>query len=285
MISRTGFWSQELRLNAEITKQINSTLGAYYSDEKTTYYTLQDIRYVALGLPAPVCAAIGGLPTETCPIFPLQFIGNDPVRTKSKAVFGTVIWNAPMRSRSRAVCATPRTTRATPSIATISTARPSTRSWTRCIRSPATRRFSRKQDRLPVQRRLPLQSAGAGLCHRGHRLQGGRRGPRPFNVEQARSFGPEKLTSYELGLKTDLFDRRVRVNGDVFYNDFKDAQLTLLSCPQFGGPGPCALPQNAGKRQGLGRGNRDRGDADRSSAVRHIGSYIKWDWKCVNASV
>ena len=71
-------------------------------------------------------------------------------------------------------------------------------------------------------------------------------GPRPFNAQQAIGFGPEKLTSYELGLKTDLFDRRVRFNTAVFYNDFKDAQLVLLSCPQFGGPGPCALPQNAG---------------------------------------
>ena len=71
-------------------------------------------------------------------------------------------------------------------------------------------------------------------------------GPRPFNAEQAIGFGPEKLTSYEIGLKTDLFDRKVRFNTAVFYNDFKDAQLVLLSCPQFGGPGPCALPQNAG---------------------------------------
>jgi hypothetical protein len=28
----------------------------------------------------------------------------------------------------------------------------------------------------------------------------------------------------------------VRFNPDVFYNDFKDAQLVLLSCPQYGGP-------------------------------------------------
>ncbi|WP_028006584.1 TonB-dependent receptor [Solimonas flava] len=38
---------------------------------------------------------------------------------------------------------------------------------------------------------------------------------------------PEKLTSYELGSKLDLFDRRVRLNGSVFYYDFKDMQTSI----------------------------------------------------------
>src|SRR6185503_12333425 len=46
--------------------------------------------------------------------------------------------------------------------------------------------------------------------------------------------------------KTDLFDRRVRLNAAAFWGQYDGIQLTLLSCPQFGGPGPCALPQNAG---------------------------------------
>ncbi|MBV9725117.1 MAG: TonB-dependent receptor, partial [Gammaproteobacteria bacterium] len=89
------FWSEELRLNIDFTKALRTTLGGYYSDEQTTYYTLQDIRYVAIGqVPGGVCAAIGGLPTPSCPIFPLQFLGNDPVKTTSKAAFGTLFWDA-----------------------------------------------------------------------------------------------------------------------------------------------------------------------------------------------
>jgi len=42
----------------------------------------------------PCAPPSAGCPRKPCPLFPLQFIGNDPVRTKSKAVFGTVIWNA-----------------------------------------------------------------------------------------------------------------------------------------------------------------------------------------------
>ena len=41
------------------------------------------------------------------------------------------------------------------------------------------------------------------------------------------------------------------MNAAAFYNQYHSIQLTLLSCPQFGGPGPCALPVN-GVAVGLG---------------------------------
>lgn len=37
---------------------------------------------------------------------------------------------------------------------------------------------------------------------------------------------PEVLDAYEAGLKTELFDRTVRLNGSVFYYDFTNIQLT-----------------------------------------------------------
>ena len=56
------FWSEELRLNMDFGKSVHATLGGYYSDEKTTYYTLQDIRYVAFGAPAAGVAASARFP-------------------------------------------------------------------------------------------------------------------------------------------------------------------------------------------------------------------------------
>ncbi|WP_313809158.1 TonB-dependent receptor [Sphingobium sp.] len=44
----------------------------------------------------------------------------------------------------------------------------------------------------------------------------------------ARGFGPETLVSYELGLKSEFLDRRVRLNVAAFYNDYKDIQLNVL---------------------------------------------------------
>jgi len=37
-------------------------------------------------------------------------------------------------------------------------------------------------------------------------------------------FEPEEVTSYELGLKTELFDNRLRLNAAAFLNDYKDLQ-------------------------------------------------------------
>ncbi len=38
-------------------------------------------------------------------------------------------------------------------------------------------------------------------------------------------YDPEKLTSYELGLKSELFDRRLRANLAAYYMDYKDLQI------------------------------------------------------------
>jgi len=293
------FWSQELRLNIDFSKALRATVGGYYSDETTTYYTLQDIRYVAAGVPAPVCAAIGGLPTPTCPIFPLQFIGNDPVKTTSKAAFGTLIWDV------------------TEALSLTGGVR-----YTKDYKSYTYYRFN--LDGVTINPFVdPVGAAngagyngpnGTALTGRKSVFEGNRTdwhfsadyrfnpavmayasagtgykaggvGPRPFNAEQARPFGPEKLTSYELGLKTDLFDRHLRFNTAVFYNDFTDAQLVLLSCPQYGGPGPCALPQNAGNAHVWGVEAEIFAITAGGLQFDLSGSYLHWDWQCVDPQV
>lgn len=66
--------------------------------------------------------------------------------------------------------------------------------------------------------------------------------PRPFSIPQIKSFNPETLTAYELGFKVDAFDRKLRLNTSVFYNDYKDIILTLSACPGS----PCLQPNNVG---------------------------------------
>jgi iron complex outermembrane recepter protein len=274
------FWSEELRLNMEFGQHLHGTLGGYYSNERTTYYTLQDIRYVSAGLPPSLCP----LPTPTCPIFPLQFIGNDPVQTTSKAAFGTVTWDiTDALSLTGGVRYTKDSksytfyrfnldgTTINPFIGTGLSGKTSVFEGSR-----TDYHFSLDYRFNPAV--LAYASVGTGY-------KAGGIGPRPFNPAQAIGFGPEKLTSYELGLKTDLLDRRVRFNTAVFYNDFKDAQLVLLSCPQFGGPGPCALPQNAGNAKVAGVEAEIVASPLPGLQFDLSGSYLHWDWKCVNPQV
>ncbi|HEY6642795.1 TonB-dependent receptor [Povalibacter sp.] len=53
------------------------------------------------------------------------------------------------------------------------------------------------------------------------------------------SYGPETNTVGELGIKTTVADGRLRINGNVFYSDYKDIQLSALT--PVGTP-PALLP-------------------------------------------
>jgi len=308
------FWSEELRLNIDFSKAVRATVGGYYSDEKTTYYTLQDIRYVAIGAPGPVCQAIGGLPTPTCPIFPLQFLGNDPVKTTSKAAFGTLFWDL---TDALSVTGGVRYTKDYknytyyrynfdgitinpfvdpvgaiygpgydgPNSLNIPGLPPGPVPGTVQALTGRQAVFEGNRTDWHFSADYRFNPAVMAYVSAGTGYKAGGVGPRPFNAEQARPFGPEKLTSYELGLKTDLFDRHLRFNAAVFYNDFTDAQIVLLSCPQYGGPGPCALPQNAGDAHVWGVEAEIFALAFGGLQIDLSGSYLHWDWQCVDPQV
>ncbi|MEO8306621.1 MAG: TonB-dependent receptor [Pseudomonadota bacterium] len=77
-------------------------------------------------------------------------------------------------------------------------------------------------------------------------FKGGGVNPRPFVADQRLPFKPETLTTYEAGLKSDLFDRHMRLNGAVFFNKYEDIQLNKAVCPESSLPAPCARPDNIG---------------------------------------
>lgn len=57
-------------------------------------------------------------------------------------------------------------------------------------------------------------------------------------------FKPEDLTSYEVGLKSELFDRRLRLNAAAFYAKHKDLQIQQF---QAGSQGSTSVTVNAGQ--------------------------------------
>jgi len=256
------FFSQELRLSAKLSSAINVTVGGYYSDEKAVYYTLQDIRY------API---------------PLQFIGNDPIRTKSRAAYGNVeLTPLPDLTINGGLRYTHDSKSYTFVRLALDGVTPNP--FLGALNGVGANFSGDRVDyRVAANYRISPEVMAYTSVATGYKAGGV--GPRPFNPAQARGFGPEKVTNYEVGLKTDLFDRKVRLNLDVFYLNFKDAQLTLLSCPQYGGPGPCALPQNAGDAHSKGVEAEITARPLQGLQFEGAFSYQDWKWTCINPQV
>ncbi|MET0660896.1 MAG: TonB-dependent receptor, partial [Steroidobacteraceae bacterium] len=69
--------------------------------------------------------------------------------------------------------------------------------------------------------------------------------------EDGGSFGPETVTDYEVGFKSQLFEDRARFNTAIFYSDYEDIQSTLLTINPATNQ-PITLVQNAAKARIFG---------------------------------
>jgi iron complex outermembrane receptor protein len=218
------FFSQELRLNGEIGDTVDYTLGAYYSDQTTVYATQQDLRWAGL-----------------------QFRGDDPVEADSKAVFGTVIWN-PVEDLN--ITGGLRYTEESKDYTFVRTNFDGSFNPLVGALDGVTSSYkgSEIDYRISVDYRWAPNFLTYATVATG--FKGGGISPRPYVPTQAVSFDPEKLTSYEIGFKSEPLARS-RFNVTGFYNEFKDIQLTLFSCDQLSPfPGfPCALTANAGEAE------------------------------------
>lgn len=74
---------------------------------------------------------------------------------------------------------------------------------------------------------------------------------RPYFPSQATPHVPETITSYELGIKTDLANDRVRLNLAGFYFDYEDIVLLSTFCADLpvGQQTPCLRPSNVGSAE------------------------------------
>ncbi len=74
----------------------------------------------------------------------------------------------------------------------------------------------------------------------------------PSNASLAARFEPETVTSYEFGSKTDFFNKRLRINVSLFYNEYSNLQRTITTAVPFP-PFFAQLPRNiaAAKTKGI----------------------------------
>jgi iron complex outermembrane recepter protein len=77
-------------------------------------------------------------------------------------------------------------------------------------------------------------------------FKGGGVSPRPYFPQQAIGFGPETMKAYEIGLKSQWFDHRARVNLAAFYNQYDgyQAMADATACVDAQGH-PLQPPYNA----------------------------------------
>ena len=154
-------------------------------------------------------------------------------------------------------CATRTTRRTPPSIAPATMARsPSRTSSCRCR--------TRTTD-YTVVGGLPVERCADDLRQVRHRLQGRRLQPAALeSALQTEPFEPEELKTLEIGAKSELLDRRMRLNGALFLSDYINQQTFAQ---QLDASGRQLVPRGQ-RRQGedLGTGSRAAGRARRQAA-------------------
>src|SRR5258708_35449866 len=238
-----SFWSEELRVDVEYTRSIRATVGGYYAEEKTTYYTVQDIRYVAVALP-----------TGPLPLFPLQFIGDDPVQTNSKAAFGSLFFNV---TDALSLTGGVRYTKdfksytyyrynldghtINPFLDPVGAAYgigysgPDTKGLfgggTVTALSGREASFNGNRTDYHVSAEYRFNPAVMAYLSVGTGYKAGGGSPLPFKASQAIGFGPGTLTPHAIGLQTDRFDPRERFNNAIFCKDFTSAPRLPLGFP------------------------------------------------------
>lgn len=261
--ARTGYginnlsnwsFSQELRLNIEATDALFFTVGGYYFEQFSNYDSIQDLRYSAP--------------------YPLQFRQPDEIGADAMAAFANASWevieglnvNAGIRYTEESKEQSYFRYNLDGTINGFLD--PVGEFYGFGYDGPDTQDYDNDGDSTETVRALTGQTAvyeGDKIDYRiavDYRLseavlayasvatgfKGGGSNPRPFNAFQLLSFEPESLTAYEVGLKTDLFNRDVRFNVSAFLNKFSDIQSTVSPCPTedpiYSTPSACRV--NAG---------------------------------------
>ena len=218
-------FSQEVRLNGAFmdSNRLEYTLGVFYMDQKSIYATTQDLRYSATGL--------------------TQFKGNDPVNADTMAYFTHVSFHATDKlTFNTGLRYTDEHKDYTFSRRTYSGALHPSLGAIDGVKS----NYDGTKFDYRANAQYEWTSNIMSYVQFATGFKGGGISPRPFAAAQAVPFNPEELKSYEIGVKSDLFERRMRVNSSVFFSDYTDLQLTLASCPQYGVGLPCAVVANAG---------------------------------------
>ena len=214
-------FSQEFNILGNLGDKLDYVLGAYYFREDSSESNPQSFLLI---LPSPVPIPL--TPTTTVNSFGVQLnsLYEYDHRSQSKAVFGQA------------------TSHLTDTLSFTGGIRYTEDEKRLTQRAPFTRTLNASFERVNYSANLDWQVTPTTLVY-GRVATGYKAGG--FNARSTNSgYEPEELTSYETGIKTDLFDRRLRFNGSAFYATHKDVQVQQL---QAGTGGASSITVNAGE--------------------------------------
>ena len=217
-------FSEELRLNGALLDRdaLEYTVGGFYLKDTSVYATDQDLRYSATSY--------------------TEFIGHDPVNSETKAAFLHLAYKATDKltlngglrytSDHKDYTFSRRAYNGGPPQASLANLDGYTNNY--------------DHSNMDYRANVQYQWTDSVMTYLQYAtgIKGGGVSPRPFDYRQAIPFNPEKLGSYEFGVKSDFFDRKLRINSDIYYSKYTDLQVGLSNCG-FLTPNNPALPCGA----------------------------------------
>jgi iron complex outermembrane receptor protein len=212
-------WSQEIDLIGNIGERIDYVAGVFYFTEDA-YERNPQFPTIAIPMPPPLPPAIA---------VPIQALLDYDHGSDSQAAFGQVTYDLTDRL-------------------SLTGGLRYTRDEKHLVqRSPYVRDFERSFDQWNWSATLDYAASDEVMSYlriaTGYKAGG-------FNARSSNAgFDPEDLTSYEVGVKSELFDRRLRLNAAAFYVEHEDLQVQQF---QAGSGGAISVTVNAGKANYMG---------------------------------
>ncbi len=236
-------FTSEVRLNFKAGGGlVDGTVGAFYLDQEGTYTARVDLNYVG-----PVIDFLHG--PDTTPSTTKAVFGTATVHaTDALSVTGGLRFTKDQKDytwyRSNPDSSVPN-----PALCFANPPGGSVVAYPNCILSgifgvSGTFKGDRTDWRIVGDYRFSPEVLAYASVSTG--FKGGGVNPRPFVADQRLPFNPETLTTYEVGFKSDLLDRRMRLNGAVFLNKYNDIIIGKQVCSESSLPTPCLRPANIG---------------------------------------
>ena len=221
-------FSQELRLTSTGTGSLEWVAGLYYLREEAR-------RIETFDYGVGFTDGAGGL---NVPLPPSLGKSDQDARTESVAAYGQATWSVTERMR---LTAGARWTKDDKRVAT------SVQAGGLLFQESFDVSQSDSWDELTPRLVVDYQASDDvfvyALASKGFK-SGGFQGQPPREVNATLPFLPETAWLYEAGLKSDLFDRRARINLAVFHTDYSDLQVLQLLTP-VGSEASVLVAQNA----------------------------------------